>query len=250
MPIIFSLTGSQTKLIALRQSLYAACVALLITSAPASLAITETSGGSWTWRFNAAINDKKVGYHEYRVTKVASGYRAESEASFRYKVFGVTVFKYQHQALEHYDEDFCLTGIATETQAAGRDWSIAGALTPQGFAVTEYPGEDLPKQTEQQCVAAFAYWAPNLRERSELLNGQTGDAVNVNFSITASHIATRNPQFVEMRGEQIAIVLEYGEDGTWRGLRSNLREGRTLQYTLASFSEAGPATGREPTPKN
>ena len=235
MPIIFSLTGSQTKLIALRQSLYAACVALLITSAPASLAITETSGGSWTWRFNAAINDKKVGYHEYRVTKVASGYRAESEASFRYKVFGVTVFKYQHQALEHYDEDFCLTGIATETQAAGRDWSIAGALTPQGFAVTEYPGEDLPKQTEQQCVAAFAYWAPNLRERSELLNGQTGDAVNVNFSITASHIATRNPQFVEMRGEQIAIVLEYGEDGTWRGLRSDLREGRTLQYTLAFF---------------
>jgi hypothetical protein len=81
------------------------------------------------------------------------------------------------------------------------------------------------------CILTFAYWTPKLLSQSQILNGQTGDLVD----IEVAPIATTNidaTQRYALTGDKIDVHLAYDEFGNWLTLDSILENGRSLTYRL------------------
>ncbi len=184
------------------------------------------------WRFRVFLDDKKVGYHEFRLQRMEDELRLSSKASFEYRLMFVKLYEYLHKATETWRGD-CLTGIESSTDANGKPYRVQGSLVDDRFVVEGTKGRaEVPG-----CLMSFAYWNPELLQQERLLNAQNGEVLEVQVS---------EPEAVqlEVRGDtlpayryrleagELNIDLWYSENREWLALETEARGGRVLRYEL------------------
>ena len=204
---------------------------LAVATEAASEAIPDTNSSNEII-FDVFLGKKRVGEHSFLFALSSDGIKVQSRASFNYRLFNISLYKYEHFSEENYDSENCLVKInsstLTETKIRGSvKQKIAGQRKDNGFLITGSNEEQLDKN----CVMPFAYWNPKFLEQTSLLNAQTGKEV---------HIAVRELPAIESRakysleGENLDIEIQYSAEGSWVSLQSKLGRGRYLKYVLSS----------------
>ena len=180
-----------------------------------------------TWLFDVRIDEKEVGFHEFTLRQGPRGYTMDAKVEFRYKVLGMTIFSYEHAVTERYDKELCLQSISSQTKTNGKSQSLNGSTGPSGFVLA---GQSTTTVTTD-CILTFAYWTPKLLSQSQILNGQTGDLVDIEVAPIAK-TKTDGTQRYALKGDKIDVHLAYDELGNWLTLDSILENGRSLTYRL------------------
>lgn len=183
-----------------------------------------------SWFFDVRIDDKDVGFHEFNLRQSPSGYTMDATVEFRYTILGVTVFSYEHAVNERYDADLCLQSISSQTKTNGKTQSLSGRAVVEGFALTAQPSTQPAASVDANCLLTFAYWTPKLLSQSQILNGQTGELVDI--VITPEKSADSDQLLYALTGDKIDMRLGYDEAGNWHSLDSTLQNGRLLSYRL------------------
>ena len=195
---------------------------------------SDQTANQQTWVFDVRIDGKDVGFHEFVTTQGPSGFDITARAKFRYRLLGVTLFSYDHEVREQYDSNMCLVTIESETKTNNTVLSLKGAATDNGYAMqtTEENEANIETVLDQACLMTFAYWSPKLLTRQQLLNGQTGQIVDVSIGPVTAADANQNPNQYFLKGDKMDITLGFGQGGQWRSLDSKLPNGRKLTYHL------------------
>ena len=196
-----------------------------------SRAISETNSSNEIL-FDVFLGKKRVGEHSFLFAPISDGIKVQSRASFNYRLFNISLYKYEHFSEENYDSENCLVKInsstLTETKIRGSvKQKIAGQRKDNGFLITGSNEEQLDKN----CVMSFAYWNPEILERTSLLNAQTGKEVDITVrELPAIEAGAK----YSMEGENLNIEVQYSEKGSWISLQSKVGKGRNLMYVLSS----------------
>ena len=204
---------------------------LAVATEVASEPISDTNS-SKKILFDVFLGKKRVGEHSFLFAPGSDGIKVQSRASFNYRLFNISLYKYEHFSEENYDSENCLVKINSSTLTktkvrASVKQKIAGQKSDNRFLITGSNEEQLDKN----CVMPFAYWNPKFLEQTSLLNAQTGQEV---------HIAVRELPAIEsgakysLEGENLNIEVQYSEEGSWISLQSQIGKGRDLKYVLSS----------------
>jgi hypothetical protein len=181
------------------------------------------------FEFTVYLNETAVGRHRFVVHPVPDGSEVTSTARFDFKLLGMTIYRYEHEARERWRGD-CLAHLTSHTDANG-------TLSQ----VDDDPGG---------CQMSFAYWNPLMLKQTSLINAQTG----LQQPVTISAVG---PDPIMVRGQTVAaqryhiagpkhpIDIWYSPEGEWLGLESDIGSGRTLRYRL-ELEPAGPKQGDAP----
>jgi len=184
------------------------------------------------WRFRVYLDDKEIGFHEFRVVEQDGLRRLETEANFEYKLLFLTLYEYEHENTEIWKGN-CLTEIDARTDANGDPYEIKGKLAENRFLLEGTGGStELPP-----CVMSFAYWNPVFLEQDRLLNSQNGEFVDVEVGAPERvNLEVRGAMLPALRyrieAEDLGIELYYSESQEWLALEADAAGGRTLRYEL------------------
>ena len=186
-----------------------------------------------TLEFDVFLDGKKIGYHRFEIDGPRKNAAVRSEASFDVKFLFVTAFSYRHTATESW-KNGCLDEIEARTDANGKQLSVFGERTDDGFVIDTGDAEaELPS-----CVMSFAYWNPGFLEQPRLLNPQTGEYLDVEVQelgrdtvrLEGREIPART---VRITARQMDITLWYSENAEWLALESVAKGGRIIRYELS-----------------
>ncbi len=201
---------------------------LLLCAALVPLAASASSNREW--RFEVFLNSKPIGFHHFLLSSEGDTQQLRSEARFRVKILGLTVYKYAHQSRELWRQD-CLQRIDASTDDNGKDYFVRGSNQDAQLLLQHQAGDTgLPG-----CVMTFAYWNPAILEQRQLLNVQTGEYLEVSIqrlgeeTLQAQGRAVPAARYRISTGER-DIELWYSADSDWLGLSSTTRGGRQLHY--------------------
>lgn len=203
------------------------CAALL---ALAGAAYAETS----TYLYSVWYGDKRIGEHEYVISRSGDGLSVRSEASMEVRVLFVPVYRYRHLAEEVW-QDGCLTALSAETDDNGRHYALQATATPGAVRLQQTaPALDEREVAPVACPASFAYWDLDLLRQEQLLNAQTGEIAPATLipegNESLDGVAARR-YLLEAEG-LTPIRLWYREsDDQWLRLETS-REGATISYRL------------------
>lgn len=185
-----------------------------------------------TWRFEVLLDNKQIGYHEFRVADSGARQVLETEARFDVKFLFITAFRYRHRNTEIWD-DGCLLSIDAATDNNGDRLAVNGEQLGDTFRVSRDSGD----ATLGRCVRTFAYWNPEILDAERLLNSQTGEYEAVSVTREGEDevlVAGRPVDAIRYRLEAEAgdITLWYSDDAAkrWLQLEAPARGGRTLRY--------------------
>ena len=70
-------------------------LAMLVLAAPASAAAGD-------WNFRVMLDDREIGRHRYQLVPRDDGLELRSEARFDVRLWFVSAYRYQHEAVEHW----------------------------------------------------------------------------------------------------------------------------------------------------
>lgn len=232
------------------------CWLLAGLCALAATPVSASGPATGDWNFNVFLDATQIGTHRFRLTATgpAGGAGASrslsSEADFKVKLLGLTVYRYRHRATELWQGD-CLASLVASTDDDGEMHLVRAEADANARRA---PGEDeatpkLPAGTPSDvppvlpplrltgCVMSFAYWNPALRTQNRLLNAQTG-------LIEPVRVTRAEDGLVELRGQSVKAVrwritgpvqpvdIWYSPEGDWLGLDATVRGGRQLRYRL------------------
>lgn len=184
------------------------------------------------WRFRVYLDDKEIGYHDFRVREEDGLRLMNTEASFEYKLLFLTLYEYAHENTEVWNGN-CLAGIRSRTDANGDPYEITGTLAEDRFVLESADGPaELPP-----CVMSFAYWNPAFLEQDRLLNSQNGEFVDVEIGAPERvELEVRGSVLPALRyrieAEDLGIELYYSESQEWLALEADAAGGRKLRYEL------------------
>ena len=181
--------------------------------------------------FSVSLDDKPIGEHRFRITGTDDARTVVSEANFRVKLLGLTVYRYQHQATEQWRGN-CLRAITATTDDDGKTSRVQASAGADAFEVSAPRAASLPA-----CVMSFAYWNPAILPQTHLLNAQTGQYEPVQVRRAGSEsIAVRGQPVIAERwrieGPEQPIEVWTLPNGDWVGLDSTVGGGRKLRYRL------------------
>jgi hypothetical protein len=196
----------------------------------------------FNWRFKVYLDDKPIGWHEFRVTEQGSLSQVETEASFDVKFFFITAYRYRHRNVELYDTKGLLS-IDAYTNANGKEYRVRGERSAEYFLLKEGGRvEKLPSG-----LTAFCYWSPAILKESRLLNSQTGDYEPVDILDRGdAEVAYRGTVIparkfdIMVKGLPISIWYAR-EDGRWLALESQTEGGNMLRYEPKLLPGTSPA---------
>jgi Family of unknown function (DUF6134) len=182
--------------------------------------------------FRVLLDGKPIGQHRFSATASADDATERtmvSEATFAVRFLGITVYRYQHRAVERWRGD-CLVALSADTDDNGQRTRVSARAQGERFEVSA-PAP----QTERGCVMSFAYWNPALRAQQRLLNAQTGRIEPVQISALGDNTLTVGERTVSASGWRISgpaqpIDVWYSSRGDWLGLDTRVEGGRTLSY--------------------
>jgi Domain of unknown function (DUF6134) len=181
------------------------------------------------WRFEVFLDDKPIGFHEFRLSDAGEARELHSEARLRVKFLGLTVYDYAHRSEELW-RDGCLQRIDARTDDNGEDSHVRGDVSNGRLQMKNATGAaGLPG-----CVMTFAYWNPAILQQQRLLNSQTGEYVDVSVQPLGESSPPQSGDppaaHYRIRSADVAIDLWYSADHDWLALSSITPEGYRLQY--------------------
>lgn len=205
----------------------------LIFAFAAALASTPAiAAAPLDWEFEVRLNDRKIGYHSFRLSDDNGRQILETEAAFDVKLLFVTAFRYRHKNREVW-EDGCLERVQAQTDANGKLFEVQGVRRADAMTVTTRD-----EQTRlADCVRSFAYWNPEVLSSTRLLNTQTGEYEPVTVIPDGEDRVAVGDRVVEadryrLRTQNGDIRLWYAKGTrTWLKLEAPAKGGRTLRYT-------------------
>ena len=191
--------------------------------------------------FDVFIDDWEVGTHRFTFEGEPESFTLRSEASMRLKIAFVTMFRYEHEATERW-EDGCLASVESTTEAK-QDNAVTGRAEGDAFVVETALGAD---RYEDACTWGFAYWNPAMTTRATLVNPQDGQRFETTFEALEDgplDIGDRTVRAkrTKLRGvpagdvgledvKPVAITLYSDDDGRWIGLDAEVEGDRLLRY--------------------
>jgi hypothetical protein len=186
-----------------------------------------------TWNFRVLLDGREIGRHSYQLLPQGDGVELRSEARFDVRLLFVSAYRYEHEAVEHWQAG-CLRALRSRTVTNGERTAVTARDSGGSLMVERPAGRDV----HSGCVKSFAYWDPRILEARELLNSQTGELVPVD-------VTRLGPEAVTVRGQQVPaerhrisgtglqIDLWYAGE-QWVALEALARGGRRLRYELVA----------------
>jgi hypothetical protein len=184
------------------------------------------------WDFNVFINDKKVGEQYFEVTQIDGLKRVQTEASFKYRIFFIPAYSFEHTNSELWSDN-CLVQFDSDTNANGKRTVASGKMDGSGFIVEGKEGlTELP-----HCVMTFAYWNPVFLKQERLLNPQSGEYLDVTVEeLTPMELDVNGEAIAASRykitAKELSLVVWYSDDFEWLALESEGKGGRIIRYEL------------------
>lgn len=196
------------------------------------LTIISLPATAQEWRFNVTLDGKPFGNHTFKLSTDGAQKTLISEANFKYKILGITAYRYTHKAEERWQQD-CLQGLTASTNDNGDEKKVAGQQTDGVFALTG------PKKTPPlgNCIMTFAYWNPKLLSQTQLLNPQTGDYLDSKIKFIGDENLVVRGASVPVKHHVIETIkfkidLWYDNNGEWVALQSTTPDGHKVAYSL------------------
>jgi len=209
---------------------------LFLFTANASASLPQQS----QWQFKVLLDSREIGSHQFTVSQANGQQTIQTDASFDVKVLFVNLYRYRHQNTEVWQGN-CLRSINAETDANGKQFSVAGQANDSYFQVNTASTEtELPA-----CIMTFAYWNPAFLTEDKLLNSQTGEYEDVTITRVGEESLRVNDEAVAAVRYLIdlkagPITLWYGaSDFRWLALESVAAGGRTLRYEPLTIPLSG-----------
>lgn len=200
------------------------------------LILTCLPGNAWAseghWVFRVYLDQREIGYHEFKVAGSEAARQVEIDAQFDVKILFINAYSYSHQNLETW-QDGCLASIDAVTDDNGDEFLVSGSRLDAGFELQTTDGAD---RLETDCLRSFAYWDPLILQSRRLLNSQTGQVVDVDIqSLGLQAVQVGDSSF---EAEKYEIVMKDGSisvwydarDGRWLALEAPAKGGRTIRY--------------------
>lgn len=215
------------------QKLLSVAMLLFLSAAIASFVPAHGSTDKVAnWDFDVYLDDKKVGKHLFEVSEAGGVKQVKSEASFRYKILFVSVYRYEHSAEERWTDN-CLTEFDASTNANGKRIEVSGERSGAGFLVED--GQNLTQLPE--CVMTFAYWNPEFLDQPRLMNSQTGEYVDVQVERVGDEMLDVRGQPTpatryKLKADKVDLTLWYSRDDEWLALESVATGGHIIRYEL------------------
>lgn len=186
------------------------------------------------WRFKVYLDDKWIGYHNFRLTPRGNGsHTLDIDARFDVKFLFINAYSYRHQNTEQWQRQ-CLNSIRSSTNDNGKHFDVIGSTEGSRF----YLDNGSERTSLSDCVMTFAYWDPAILGADRLLNAQTGEYVDVSvIPMGSERIAVRGQNVAANRyrliADQAVIDLWYAENNfRWLALQSTTDSGRKLRYLM------------------
>jgi hypothetical protein len=227
-----------------------ACLSPALAALPTSTVAATTDGGNAReWSFKVFLDDREIGYHDFRASTAGDGQHLESEAQFDVKILFVNAFKYRHQSRETWVGG-CLNEIEAATRTNGERKRVEGEdigeqfrlravnLTRKEAQRDAVPDDAASAETFQSdCVSTFAYWDRSFLNKDRLLNPETGELVPVEIrrlgteTITVAGVQTPVERYrIDTPDGEIEVCYtRTGDRWEWVALESPI-EGRMLRY--------------------
>lgn len=186
-----------------------------------------------TWDFDVYLDQQKIGTHRFDLENGI----LNSRADFNVKLLWLSAYRYQHHATEEWQGE-CLSKLSSQTQENKVKTMVEGQLQAQQFEVKV----NEKKFSLPACVMTFAYWNPNMRKQSKLLNPQNAEFLDV--SLTSQEFSALKVRGQSIPGqvyllkgrfegkEKLNIRLWYDQNDEWVGLESTTPEGYKIHYKL------------------
>ena len=219
-----------------------ALITAALTAATFHVTTTLAATEARDWQFEVLLDDKEIGYHEFRLSDDGDRQVLETEASFDVKFLFITAFRYRHQNTEIWN-DGCLASIEAATNNNGDLLEVSGQQLDDAFRVTRQSGQE----TLKDCVQTFAYWNPEILKSERLLNSQTGEYEQVSVVLEGEDQVLVNDMPVDaLRYRLIAeagnIKLWYSNDEArrWLALEAPAKGGRKIRYKPLTVPTKGP----------
>ncbi len=202
------------------------------------LALFSVSSYAKEWAFDVYLDKSKIGQHVFTL----NDNMLTSKAKFNVKVLFLNAYQYDHQAIEHWQED-CLVNLQSYTVENKVISNVEGKLTEANFVVDD--GKRI--QNLPACTMTFAYWNPRILSQSRLLNPQNAEWLD-------TKISKLGKDTIEVRGKKteathyridgtldgnpkdakpkLKIELWYSAENEWLALRSTTPDGYIINYKL------------------
>lgn len=192
-------------------------------------AFNENNPLDKVWLFHVYLDDKAIGTHRFVLQEDNGLERITSRAEFKYTLFGITLYRYEHENSETW-KDGCLQDIFSRTDDNGDRIYVKGAKQEDGFFV-----ESLQKtQQLPDCVQTFAYWDKNLLQDTNLLNSQNAEFMPVTLRSTKQDPDNTNIETLTLETSEGEIHLRYESD-RWISLETRTEDGRELRYVESLY---------------
>ena len=208
------------------------------------LPLQVSASSSNEWRFEVFLDDKPIGFHNFRLNTSGDSRELRGEARFRVKLLGFTVYDYSHQNLERWQQD-CLQQIEASTDDNGKDLFVRGTSDGEGMLLESNSGN----RSVPGCVMSFAYWNPVILAQQQLLNAQTGEYLDVEVQSLGEKTLQLQDRDVPALHYRLVtnendIDLWYSTDRDWLALSSTTSGGRQLYYRrVVATTETGNDSG-------
>ncbi len=213
-------------MVLLRSSLQRLWVLLFVTA-------TLHAQSERRWSFRVLLDGKPIGSHVFTLRDKGGLQELTSQADFRVKVVGITLYRYEHLAVEQW-RDGCLISMQATTNDDGKKLSVQVQTEKHGLVVEA----NAAKSVFPSCSKTYAYWNPSILASKQLLNAQTGRLDSVAIQTLGSEV-TLDAQGVAISAQRYRIVgpdqpitLWYDKSGNWVGLESQVGKQRRLTYRL------------------
>jgi hypothetical protein len=192
------------------------------------------AGQGQEWRFKVYLDDKWIGYHNFRLTRQGNGnHQLDIDAQFDVKFLFINAYRYRHSNTEQWQRQ-CLKSIHSSTEDNGNRFTVRGAINGDRFYLNNGTGRTaLPN-----CVMSFAYWDPAILKADRLLNAQTGKYVDITvMPLGQQQILVRDQPVLATRyrlfADKAVIDLWYSTDSyRWLALQSTTDGGRKIRYLM------------------
>ena len=173
--------------------------------------------------FNVFLDKKQVGTHSFVIERKNQHIWVESNMQLEGKFWGLVPFRYTHQSTEQW-KNGCLINLESQTLKRGKTIIISAKYDQSGLTITNAD----KAQFVEGCIKSFAYWNSSALEGNQLLDTEDGKLVDVKIETTQTQSVLGKS--VVIRSSEADINLQYGADGKWLSLKSNLDVGGLLHY--------------------
>ncbi|MDA0702396.1 MAG: DUF6134 family protein [Proteobacteria bacterium] len=210
-------------------------LALMIPSfaglAKAADSLTPAYPASGASHFTLLRNGSSLGSYDLRFESREDGLHVVTRVDVNYSLAFITLYRFEQDRNELW-RDGRLASLETRTNDDGDRFALTAWATADGVQVNGREFDGLAPAN----IMPTGFWDIRTVERTQLLNSEDGDLLNV----TAERVGEET---VEVMGEAVRAThyritgdtekdLWYDKNGVWVALRMTASDGSTIEYRL------------------